>query len=143
MERTERKINRGAPLACVRIAFASLCLLPIIMRGAVFECPVTSKLESDGFVYGEERLQSMQASVVIHDGVQPALERCSYAPSQGRVTCDRYPVDHVAYDENVDLKKFYVFSSQFDVQLFSNLRFVENNGRGGISFGTCKLSTLE
>jgi hypothetical protein len=29
--------------------------------------------------------------------------------------------------------------SQYDIQLFPDMKFVENNGRGGIAFGTCKL----
>jgi hypothetical protein len=65
--------------------------------------------------------------------------RCSFAPSAERVTCDRYQVDKGVFDENVKIKKYYVFRSQFDVQLFSNLLFIENNGRGGIAYGRCSL----
>lgn len=115
---------------------------PITAFGSVFDCPVARKLESDGRVYTEQQMRDMKASVVIHDGPQPALERCSYAASEGKVTCDKYEVDRVAHDTNVDLKKFYVFRSQFDVQLFSNLQFVENNGRGGLAFGKCTLSAI-
>ena len=48
-------------------------------------------------------------------------------------------VDKVATGKYVKIKKFDVFESQFDVQLFLNMEFVENNGRGGISFGKCKV----
>ncbi len=37
------------------------------------------------------------------------------------------------------IKKFYVFRSQFDVQVYPDLSFIENNGRGGIAFGTCSV----
>lgn len=94
-------------------------------------------------VVPKDHLDTYQPSVVIHDRQETSLERCSFVPSRGQVTCDTYVVDHVEYDENVDLKKFYVFKSQFDVQLFPDLTFVENNGRGGISFGSCKLIGLD
>jgi hypothetical protein len=67
------------------------------------------------------------------------LSRCSFAQSANRVTCGQYRVDRVAFDPNVRIKKYYIFSSQFDVQVFSDLTFVENNGRGGIAFGRCRL----
>ena len=41
----------------------------------------------------------------------------------------------------VKIKKFYVFDSQFDVQLFADLTFVENDGRTGISFGKCQVTS--
>lgn len=65
------------------------------------------------------------------------LSRCSYALSVARVTCDRYEVDKVVLDDVAQIKKYYVFRSQFDVQLFANQSFIENNGRGGIAYGTC------
>ena len=62
-----------------------------------------------------------------------------FAMSAGKITCDSYDVDRVEVDPVVRIKKFYVFGSQFDVQLFPDLTFVENNGRGGIAFGRCTL----
>jgi hypothetical protein len=65
------------------------------------------------------------------------VERCSFAPSQSRVTCDPYVVDHVAYDAVIKATKYYLFRGQFDVQVFNNLSFLENNGRGGVAWGRC------
>lgn len=65
------------------------------------------------------------------------LARCSFAPSTGKVTCDWYEVDRVEFDPAVKHRKFYVFRSQFDVQVFADNSFVENNGRGGVAFGRC------
>jgi hypothetical protein len=76
-------------------------------------------------------LRKRQQHVIVEDERTPAVQRCGFTPSVGRVTCDRYEVDRVEVDGNVDIKKFYLFRAQFDVQLFSNLSFVENNGRGG------------
>jgi len=36
--------------------------------------------------------------------------------------------------------KLYHFSSQFDVQIFSDKSFVENNGGASVSYGTCKVT---
>ena len=67
------------------------------------------------------------------------LSRCSISMINGGIeTCDKYKADYAAFDANVDVSKFYVFESQFNVQLFPDGAFVEDNGRGTISFGTCK-----
>lgn len=66
------------------------------------------------------------------------LSRCSFAPSQGKDTCDDYAVDHTERDPNIGAVKYYVFRSQFDVQRFEDDSFVENNGRGGIAYGRCR-----
>jgi hypothetical protein len=84
-------------------------------------------------------LRKRQQHVIVEDERTPAVQRCGFTPSAGRVTCDRYEVDRVEVDRNVNIKKFYLFRAQFDVQLFSNLSFVENNGRGGLAYGACKL----
>ena len=42
-------------------------------------------------------------------------------------------------NENARIKKYYVFRSQFDVQVFSDLSFLENNGRGDIAYGKCEV----
>ena len=40
----------------------------------------------------------------------------------------------------VGIKKFYLFKSQFDVQLFPDMNFVEKNCRSGVSYGKCEKS---
>jgi len=55
-----------------------------------------------------------------------------------KITCDRYQMDTVVLDEQVKIKKYYLFQSQFDVQLFANLSFIENNGRGSVAYGKCR-----
>lgn len=59
---------------------------------------------------------------------------------KNEITCDRYPVDRVDIDPHVKIKKMYVFRSQFNVQIFPDLSFIEDMGRGIISFGTCELT---
>ncbi len=81
----------------------------------------------------------MKLSAKIEDhGDKAFVSRCSYTTSEGKVTCDRYEVDRIEYDENVNVKKYYIFSQQYNIQIyFKNLLFVEDNGRGAISYGNC------
>ena len=116
-----------------------LLLLPIssVVYSSTYDCKVTRKIGLDNIVSDSE-LKKWKFSVKIHDTPKPELERCSFTPSQNRVTCDRYTVDRVETDKFVGIKKFYYFTGQFDVQLYPDMRFVENNGRGGISYGVCE-----
>ncbi len=123
-------------LAAIAFAFGSL--LPAYSSATVLECRVTRKLDSER-VYSEEHLKKANFKVLIEETTTGAkVSRCDMSPSLGRESCDAYDVDRIEFDERVHLKKFYVFRNQLDVQVFSDLTFVENNGRGGIAFGTCK-----
>ena len=119
------------------IIFASL--VPALAAAAEYDCTVEKKFDSENS-YTQEHINKSQFSVKVEENSGGSfLSRCSFSTSANKVTCDRYKVDKVVFDENVKLKKYYVFRSQFDVQLFSNLSFVENNGRGGIAYGTCRV----
>jgi hypothetical protein len=116
-----------------------LLLIPIssVVYSITYDCKVTRKFDFQSEVT-PSIIQKYQYSVRIKDTSKPELERCSFTPSQNRVTCDRYTVDRVDTDKFVGIKKFYYFTGQFDVQLYPDMRFVENNGRGGISYGVCE-----
>jgi hypothetical protein len=43
-------------------------------------------------------------------------------------------------DTNVQIQKYYVFKSQYDIQIFSDLSYIDNNGRGGLLIGKCKIN---
>jgi len=101
-------------------------------------CHVERKLDSER-IYGPDEVVRGKFSVeILLEGATTLLRRCSFAPSVGRVTCDQYEADRVTTDSVVRIRKFYYFAGQFDVQVFSDGSFVENNGRGSIAFGTCK-----
>jgi hypothetical protein len=111
-----------------------------LVTAAEYECRVSKKLDFDRS-YSVEQIQKFQFSNKIEElGGEAWVSRCSFSPSVGKVTCDRLKMDRIATDPNVDIKKFYMFSAQFDLQLFPDLTFVENNGRGGVSYGTCTLT---
>ena len=67
-----------------------------------------------------------------------AIQRCSYSPAAQRDTCDTYLVDHVETDPHTSIIKYYYFRGQFDLQVYPDGAFIENNGRGMISLGHCK-----
>jgi len=121
-------------LLAVTLALASLPCL-----GVEYSCNITRKLDSERD-YPADMLAKYQYSVRIEEGPRGTfVSRCSYSSSEKKVTCDRYQMDKVVFDQNVKIKKYYLFSSQFDVQLFPDLSVVENNGRAGLAFGTCRL----
>ena len=101
-------------------------------------CIVQNKLDAfTGNVYTAEQLKSMQFSLRLDTEAQ-TISRCSFQKSAGAVTCDTYDIDKVAVASGfVDIKKYYYFSGQFDLQIFNNYGFVENNGRGSIATGIC------
>ncbi|MCF6264759.1 MAG: hypothetical protein L3J24_14395 [Xanthomonadales bacterium] len=93
--------------------------------------------------YTAQAISETQFSVLINEGQEDVyLSRCSFSQIDGKVTCDDYEVDKVELDEISKIKKYYVFGAQFGVQLFSNLTFVENNGRGDIAYGQCVVVAL-
>lgn len=117
--------------------FVLLLLFPSIVYSSSYDCVVTRKIGQENIVSDSE-LKKWKFSVKIHDTPKPELERCSFTPSEKKITCDRFSVDRVEVDKFVGIKKFYYFTGQFDVQLYPDMKFVENNGRGGISYGKCE-----
>jgi hypothetical protein len=99
-------------------------------------CKVTRKLDSER-EYSQEHLDKYQPGLFVRTWSTGAtLSRCSY-DSSGRHSCDEYTVDKIEIDSYTGHRKFYYYRGQFDAQVFSNNRFIENNGRGTISFGQC------
>ena len=90
-------------------------------------------------VQNNDFIRNFKPYTIVFDEKNPKIERCSFSPSQNRNTCDTYDVDRVELDSNVNIKKYYVFRSQFDVQIFKEMSYIENNGRGGFQIGKCKL----
>ena len=117
--------------------FLLLLLFSPLVYSSSYECRVTRKLDSET-IYSSSHIEQYKFSVRIKDELKTELERCSYSPNQNKVTCDRYSIDRVEVDKFVGIKKFYFFKGQFDVQLFPDMNFVENNGRGGVSYGKCE-----
>lgn len=118
------------------LALTFLCISGIA-QAASYNCTVSNKFDFDR-PYTQAQLDSLKFSVKIHDVEKPKVDRCSVKPSEGKLSCDSYDIDRVETDKYVGYKKFYLFRSQFDIQLFPDMKFIENNGRGGITLGMCK-----
>ncbi|MBU3551573.1 hypothetical protein [Polynucleobacter sp. MWH-Berg-3C6] len=115
-----------------------LLLTAGLANAVSYDCAVTKKLDFEN-VYQPAQMEKYKFSARIHDSDKPKVDRCSIKPNDNKVTCDSYDIDRVEVDKHVGYKKFYLFRSQYDIQLFPDMKFVESNGRGGIAFGACKL----
>jgi hypothetical protein len=129
------KIKMKSFMTCVFLFF----LIPNLLHAVEYECMIEKKFDSE-HIYTKKQIQKNRFLLKIQEkGKKAILSRCSYANSENKVTCDSYEADQIVFDENMKIKKYYVFRSHFDVQLFNDLSFVENNGRGGISYGSCRI----
>ena len=118
-----------------------LCIvaLPGASVALELECPVSRKVTAHGVV-SDEDLRRWRFTVRIEETPDGAfLSRCAREPGGEELECRRLRVDRVALDRRIGAKKYYLFRPLYDVQLFRDNRFVESNGRGAVSFGTCTL----
>ena len=104
-----------------------------------YYCRATKKFSFEK-QYTSAELEKWQFATRVEEiGGKAWLSRCSYSIiAGGKITCDRYEVDRIDYDSKAAIKKYYVFRSQFDFQIFSDLRSLENNGRGDVQYGKCE-----
>ena len=106
-----------------------------------YNCPVSSKQDTDN-TYPQEMIDKWKYTVLISEHSDATyLSRCSN-DSSGKFTCEEYKVDRIETSSALgsEIRKYYVFASQFDVQLFEKtMIFIENNGRGSIAMCTCTL----
>lgn len=103
-----------------------------------FRCKVDKKL---GFnrEYSKENINKYKYSLIIRElnSGETVLSRCD-----AKAPCDEYKVDRTEFSPQVKIIKYYYFRGQFDVQIFGDGRFIENNGRGTLSFGQCTRHTF-
>lgn len=116
-----------------------ICLMAQNLFSVEYHCPATKKVDFE-HEWSQAGLDKWQHSTRVEevDGTT-YLSRCSYSMIAGEVTCDRYQVDRIEYEQNVKIKKYYHFSSHFNFQIFSDLSSLEDNGRGSIQFGKCEV----
>ena len=122
-------------------------LLTLVSTAAIavesknYNCKVLRKFDKNQ-QYSSAKIKEMQFSNLVEESDKEIyVSRCGFQTSVGKVTCDRYKIDKVVNDGFVNIKKYYLFNSQFDFQLYDDLSFVENNGRGGISYGVCSITS--
>lgn len=104
----------------------------------IYECRATWKYDLKN-VYSRERLEQGKFSMRLEELPEGTfLSRCSFSTNAGKVVCSRHQVDRVEYDPNLKIKKYYVFRSQFNFQIFSDLSSLEDNGLGSVQYGKCE-----
>ena len=125
----------------------AFCLLPFVAQASQFNCTVTRKADNKA-EYAAGRIASEQLSVLLavddNEDKNPlndkaSISACDITAAEGK-TCDTYEVDKIAYDDATKLKKYYNFYAQVDLQVWPDLSYVLNDGRGGVSYGSCKVS---
>jgi hypothetical protein len=130
------RVVRPMP-AVLLLAFAPLATA----QATTYECTVTRKYDANGTVYTSAQILRWAFSarvVVLANGT--IVQRCSRTSQSDVVSCDTYNVDRTEVSSPVGGQKFYVFRSQYDLQIFTDGTFVENNGRGGLASGNCRTS---
>lgn len=108
---------------------------PAVMK---FDCPATKQFDSKNNYTAEQIRQRMLSTRLeeLPEGI--FLDRCSSSESAGKVICNRQKVDRVEYHQKLQTKKFYVFGSLVNFQLFPNLTSITDDGAGGVQYGKCE-----
>ena len=129
------------------ILFGFLCLVANQAYAVEYYCKATKKIDPENEYPAEMIKRFKYANKLEEVGNKAFISRCSFSPSAGEETCDRYKVDHIVRSpvtnaetlEKLFIVKYYYYSGQLDFQIFPDLSFVENNGRGGIQYGKCQM----
>lgn len=136
-----------------KIIIVLICVLlfiPNLVLGAEYHCIAKHAFNSSGLLWSKEKLKKFTPGVMIKhypkaSNLISTISRCSYSQINNRQTCDTYTIEHyVTYllpNNSMFIDKFYVFSSQLDVQLYissnKDIQYIENNGRGNFYEGEC------
>lgn len=123
------------------LTFVLFLLLPAAALALNYTCTVERRYDLKRS-YTREQTKKAQLSFLISDERDTAtLRRCAFETRRQKISCDQpQKADRIEFDEPAKRKEFYFFSSQAEIQLFSDRHFVESNGRGGVSFGTCTVA---
>lgn len=70
---------------------------------------------------------------------QYTLYKCFYKKPTNKKRCEDIPISKVSLLDGSQIKKYYNLDMQYDLQVFKDLSFIENNGKGVISVGMCKI----
>ena len=127
--------------AIYSLAVSSIVLsFPSLSNAVEYYCNVELKRDHD-HIYSQTDLLKWKWGVKIVDaGDNAEISRCSFSSSADAVTCDDYVAVYIHSDPYTGIKKYYYFRGHFDVQIFTDLSFIENNGRGSIGRGRCKVT---
>lgn len=110
----------------------------------IIECDATS-INDDTGQWSKEKMEKFKPGATV--AYQKTISRCSYSVIEGKRTCDVYNVEYkhttTFHSNGGKIYKFYYFIGQMDIQIFINIlgegTYIENNGRGTIHRGNCKI----
>lgn len=101
-------IERNVKIA--KYNFLILFLLSTKVIAVEYYCETTEKHDF-GITYGQETIYQAKFATKVEETKNGTyLSRCSmsFKKEEPEITCDRYAVDKIEYDENVKIKKYYV-----------------------------------
>ena len=117
------------------------CLVASTAFAVNYYCEPTKRVDPIK-EWSKEEIKKWKFSNKLEDmGDKAYISRCSFSSSAGKVTCDKYEVDHIERSPISNIKKYYYFKGQMDFQLFPGLQYVENNGRETIRWGKCRITS--
>jgi hypothetical protein len=125
--------------------FKSLLIAAFMVQtayAATYVCKVDKQYAADlSAIRSKAEVEKFRFVITIKEGAKVTLDRCSFSPSQNAVTCDNHEPDRVEFTNTqfVKIKKFYLTKAHYDIQIFEDLQFIENNGRAGIAMGKCTI----
>jgi hypothetical protein len=109
---------------------------------ATYVCKVDKQYAADlSEIRSKAEVEKFRFVITIKESSKVTLDRCSFAPSLNAVSCDNHEPDRVEFTNTqyVKIKKFYLTKAHYDIQIFEDLKFIENNGRAGIATGKCTI----
>ena len=120
---------------------ATAVLLPAAAAQATtYECRVTA-VWSPLTIPERSYLARTRPSLRLHDSDDGTdVLRCTRDPARKKRTCRTIPIDWMAEDPAHGSRKFYQFATHYDLQLFADRTFVENDGNGVILHGKCRIT---
>ena len=137
--------RRGSISLLFRNSFSmvmSIFALALMGVGAeateIYFCEVTKKFNSE-YIYTMDQLKKYRFSTIVLDyGDKFEIKRCSIG-FIGKDSCEEYHELSRVYNSKGNIRKYYFIPGFYDMQIFGNRNFVENNGFGDISFGVCSV----
>lgn len=115
-----------------------LLILLITISYAKYDCYVDTKVSKEK-QYKKEEIDKYSPVISIQeDDKYTIISRCSFFEMYKRNACYSYIVDTIVVNDKRKMRKYYIYKTQYDIQIFNDKRFVENNGMGLINFGECE-----
>ena len=128
---TTRAVGLLALLAVLTLAGAPI-------HAATYECRVTD-VWSPLVIPEADYLARHRPTVRVEEAAQgTVVTRCARDPAWKRMECQRIEIDWVDANAGDGSRKYYRFAIHYDLQIFFDRSFVENDGRGVVYHGQCE-----